>query len=131
MLCGCVQLYDGFPFFVEMQWYALDRYVSALMTCEHSPQAAVDQPQPRRYVSRKRLKTCNEAGGDCKSQRTPGDDDNADDENAGDDNKNDNADAQLPRYCAQFSCVESVSLLTVKYIPAYNDVYLNDMHADV
>jgi len=81
---------DGFPFFVEMQWYALDRYVSTLMPPERSSQSASDQAPTRKHLGRKKLKV----GGDGK--RTPGDDGDAD-ESTGDNGRNDESDAHLAR----------------------------------
>ena len=69
--------------------------MATLIAHEHGSQGVVDQAQERKSVGRKRLKAGGEVGGDCKNQRTPGDDD--DDENTGDGGRNDESDSQLPR----------------------------------
>jgi len=65
-------------------------------------QTAVDQGRPRKYVGRRKLKTDDETGGDCKN-RKPGVDDEDDVDDAEDNDGNDHTDTKLTGYCV-FIC---------------------------
>jgi len=96
-----MQLHDRFPFFIEMQWYALDCYVATLAGSEGSSETAVDQGRLRKHVGRKKLKADDVADGDCKNRKmTSNDDDDDDADNADeteDNDGNDHSDAKLCR----------------------------------
>ena len=101
-VCFSLQVHDVFPFFVEMQWYALDCYVVTLARPECSSQAT-DQGQSRKHVGRKKMKADDEAGGDCKNQKMTRDDD--DDDCGGDTEDSERHDAKLNRYfTSSMSC---------------------------
>jgi len=101
----CLQVHDGFPFFVETQWYALDCYVATLTKPECSSSTARELGRPRKPVGRKKLKTDDEAGGDGKNQRTTCNDGDEDTAAADTDDSvvNDHNDAKLNRYLIDYA----------------------------
>jgi len=99
--CIVLQICDGFPFFMEMQWYALNCYVSTLSKYdEHRSQTTAELVQLRKAVAGKRLKVETE-GGDSKSQKVPNDpSDNGDNDTAAND-RNEEAEEHPDRCYSQ------------------------------
>ena len=87
-----MQLCDGFPFFIEMQWYALDCYVATLALPESGSQTDVDEGRLWRQVGRKKLKVDEVAGGDYKNQTVTTRSDNDDEDDDDDDDTEMNTD---------------------------------------
>lgn len=88
-----MQQHDGFPLFLEMQWYALDCYVATLTRPQCSSQTGVEQPRLRKHAGRKKPKTDDEDGGDLKNRQTAGDDDD-DADDTEDNEADDHSDAK-------------------------------------